>query len=171
MRKSIKSTTGKSIFSLPLAVLMMALLLPTGALAQQPASETESWQFGVSIYGWFPDIAGQTSFTQTDGSDEFEIAGLTKAPCRLVKSPRVEESPINLECRTWKVVELPTADDGSRTTMVIGEVVGVHIAEDAFTDGLVDTPRLKPVSRLGYRDYCVVDKAIMIKRPDSKISK
>ena len=73
MRISIKSTAGKSIFSLPLAVLMMALLLSTGALAQQPASETESWQFGVSIYGWFPDIAGQTSFTQTDSSDEFEI--------------------------------------------------------------------------------------------------
>ncbi len=52
---------------------MMALLLPTGALAQQIASETESWQFGVSIYGWFPDIAGQTSFTQSGGSDEFEI--------------------------------------------------------------------------------------------------
>ena len=73
MRRSIKSTAGKSIFSLPLAVLMMALLLPTGALAQQAASETESWQFGVSIYGWFPDITGQTSFTQTDSSDEFEI--------------------------------------------------------------------------------------------------
>jgi len=73
MRRSIKSTAGKSIFSLPLAVLMMALLLPTGAIAQQPASETEPWQFGVSIYGWFPDITGQTSFTHTDGSGEFEI--------------------------------------------------------------------------------------------------
>ena len=73
MRRSIKSTAGKSIFSLPLAVLMMALLLSTGALAQQPESETESWQFGVSIYGWFPDIAGQTSFAKTGGSGEFEI--------------------------------------------------------------------------------------------------
>lgn len=73
MRRSIKSTAGKSIFSLPLAVLMVTLLLPTGAIAQQPASETEPWQFGVSIYGWFPDIAGQTSFTHTDGSGEFEI--------------------------------------------------------------------------------------------------
>ena len=52
---------------------MMALLLSTGALAQQPESESESWQFGVSIYGWFPDIAGQTSFAKTGGSGEFEI--------------------------------------------------------------------------------------------------
>jgi hypothetical protein len=73
MRSSIKSTAGKSIFSLPLVVLMMALLASTGALAQQPASDTESWQFGVSIYGWFPDIAGETSFTQPGGSSEFGI--------------------------------------------------------------------------------------------------
>ena len=73
MRKSIKSTTGKSIVSLPLAVLMMALLLSTGAFAQQPASETDSWQFGVSIYGWFPDLAGETAFTQPGGSTEFKI--------------------------------------------------------------------------------------------------
>ncbi len=70
MRRSIKSTARKS---LPLAVLIMALLASTGAFAQQPASKTESWQFGVSIYGWFPDITGQTAFTQPGGSSEFEI--------------------------------------------------------------------------------------------------
>jgi hypothetical protein len=73
MRRSIQSTIERSIFSLPLAVLMIALLVSTGARAQQPASETESWQFGVSIYGWFPDISGETSFTQPGGSNEFKI--------------------------------------------------------------------------------------------------
>jgi hypothetical protein len=73
MRRSIKSTRGKRIVSLPLAVLMMALLASTGALAQQRASETESWQFGVSIYGWFPNISGQTAFTHSGSSNEFEI--------------------------------------------------------------------------------------------------
>jgi flavin reductase (DIM6/NTAB) family NADH-FMN oxidoreductase RutF len=102
-------------------------------------------------------------------SDEFEIAGLTKAPSVLIKPSRVAEAPINLECRTWKVIELPSAGDGSRTRMVIGEVVGVHIADHALTDGYVDTARLKPVSRLGYMDYAVVDKSFTIARPDSKI--
>ncbi len=101
-------------------------------------------------------------------SDEFEIAGLTKAPSVLIKPSRVAEAPINLECRTWKVIELPSAGDGSRTRMVIGEVVGVHIADHALTDGYVDTARLKPVSRLGYMDYAVVDKSFTIARPDSK---
>ena len=52
---------------------MMALLASTAALAQQPSSETDSWQFGVSIYGWFPDVAGETAFTQPGGSNEFKI--------------------------------------------------------------------------------------------------
>ena len=70
MKRSIKSAARKL---LPLAVLIMALLASPSASAQQPASQTDSWQFGVSIYGWYPDITGQTAFTQ-DGSDsEFEI--------------------------------------------------------------------------------------------------
>jgi hypothetical protein len=52
---------------------MITLLASTGALAQQPAGEIDSWQFGVSIYGWFPDIAGQTAFTPPGGSSDFEI--------------------------------------------------------------------------------------------------
>jgi hypothetical protein len=73
MRKSIKSITREEIFSLPLVVLMITLLLSTGALAQQTASETDFWQFGVSIYGWFPDISGDTSFTQPGGTNDFKI--------------------------------------------------------------------------------------------------
>ena len=56
-----------------LAILMMTLLLSTGALAQQTASENDYWQFGVSIYGWFPDISGETSFTQPGGTSDFKI--------------------------------------------------------------------------------------------------
>jgi len=73
MRRSIKSNAEKRIFSLPLAVLMVLLLASTGVLAQQPASDIEPWQFGVSIYGWLPDIKGQTSFSQAGGGSDFEI--------------------------------------------------------------------------------------------------
>ncbi|MFC1516727.1 hypothetical protein ACFL7E_08225 [Thermodesulfobacteriota bacterium] len=73
MKRCIKFVTGKSLFSLPLVFLMMVLLSSPGALAQQPASEADAWQFGLSIYGWFPDMAGKTSFTQPGGSNEFGI--------------------------------------------------------------------------------------------------
>jgi hypothetical protein len=73
VRRRIKSIAGKPVFSLLLALLFVAVLSSTGALAQQMAKETDSWQFGLSIYGWFPDIAGETSFTQPGGGSDFEI--------------------------------------------------------------------------------------------------
>ena len=73
MRRRIKSTARKGNFILSHTVLMMALILSTSVLAQQPDSETDSWQFGVSIYGWFPDISGETSFTQPGGTSDFKI--------------------------------------------------------------------------------------------------
>ena len=42
------------------------------------------------------------------GVDEMRKAGLTPAPSRLVKPPRVAESPAHLECRYLQTVELPT---------------------------------------------------------------
>jgi flavin reductase (DIM6/NTAB) family NADH-FMN oxidoreductase RutF len=48
------------------------------------------------------------------GVDEFELAGLTPAPSRLVKAPRVAESPAAFECKLWKMVELPGAGRCSR---------------------------------------------------------
>jgi len=73
MRRDIRSTTGKGKFVLSFSVLLMVLLASTGAFAQQAAGESNAWQFGVSIYGWFPDIAGETAFTPPGGSSEFEV--------------------------------------------------------------------------------------------------
>jgi len=97
--------------------------------------------------------------------DEFEYAGLTRAPSRIVRAPRVGESPVALECRTWKVIELPPMPGGGANTMVIGEVVGVHIADDALRDGMIDTTRIKPIGRLGYTEYVVVDEVFSMTRP------
>jgi hypothetical protein len=34
-----------------------------------------------------------------------------------------------------------------------------------LTDGLVDMAKLKPIARLGYMDYCLVDEVFAIQRP------
>ena len=43
------------------------------------------------------------------GVDEFPLGDLTAAPSRLVKPPRVKESPAAFECKHWKTIELPGA--------------------------------------------------------------
>ena len=98
--------------------------------------------------------------------DEFEYAGLTKTPSRLVAPPYVSESPIHLECRTTQVVRLPSWDEENPNTVVFGEVVGVHISDSAIKDGRVDTVGLQPIGRLGYLDYTTVTDAFSMDRPD-----
>ena len=49
--------------------------------------------------------------------------------------------------------------------MVIGEVIGIHIDDDAIKNGRVDTAKLRPIARLGYMDYAVVDAVFSMDRP------
>ncbi len=96
------------------------------------------------------------------GVDEFEIAGLTKAPSVTVTPPRVAEAPAALECRLWRVIDLP----GENNAMVIGIVTGVHIDERHLKDGLLDVTSYQPLARLGYFDYAAVEEVFSLRRPD-----
>ncbi|WEF32149.1 flavin reductase family protein [Pseudoduganella chitinolytica] len=72
--------------------------------------------------------------------DEFALAGLTPVPSRLVAVPRVGESPVSFECRVTQVVQLQGADgEQVPTWLVLGEVVGVHIARTLLREGIYDT--------------------------------
>ena len=95
--------------------------------------------------------------------DEFEAAGLTKAPSVLVKAPRVAESPIQFECKYVQTIRLPGEGRCGTCDIIIGKVVGVHI-KDEFIDenDKVDIVRIKPLARLGYSDYTTVEHSFEI---------
>ena len=82
--------------------------------------------------------------------DEFEVAGLTKAPGRVVAAPRVLESPVNFECRLSQILRLQGADGRKADAwLVVGEVVGVHIDQEWIEDGVYDTAGPRPILRAG----------------------
>ena len=97
--------------------------------------------------------------------DEFEYAGLTKAESRLVNCPRVAESPVHLECRYTRSIEMLTNNVEDPNTVVFGEIVGVHIDERVLVDGRIDFLKLRPVGRLGYQDFVEVDSVFTMERP------
>jgi len=81
-----------------------------------------------------------TSAKAPYGSDEFVLAGLTKAASRLVAPPRVAESPVNFECKVTEIVHLKSHTGSPIPAwLVIGEVVAVHIRKDLLTDGIFET--------------------------------
>lgn len=99
------------------------------------------------------------------GVDEFSLAGLGKAACRFIAAPRVAESPVCLECRLFKVIDLP--DDGGSVAdyLIIGRVIGIHIDDRFIADGRVDTAAMQPIARLGYSEYATVTEAWRMRRP------
>ena len=82
--------------------------------------------------------------------DEFALAGLTATPSRRVNTPRVAESPVAFECKVTQIVQLQRADgDVVPTWLVLGEVVGVHIAQASLRDGVYDTAAAGHILRGG----------------------
>jgi flavin reductase (DIM6/NTAB) family NADH-FMN oxidoreductase RutF len=98
--------------------------------------------------------------------DEFELAGLTKAPGKAISAPHVAEAPAVLECKLVKLVDdLPSWRQHAFNIMVIGEVVGVYIDDTIVKDGRVDVLGYNPVARLGYMDYTTVTDIWAMERP------
>ena len=71
------------------------------------------------------------------------------------------EAPASLECEVVQIVELP----GAANLVAFGQVVGVHIRDEYLTDGRFDLRKVRPLSRLGYRDYAVVENPFTLARP------
>jgi flavin reductase (DIM6/NTAB) family NADH-FMN oxidoreductase RutF len=100
------------------------------------------------------------------GESEFEHAGLTMAPCRLVAAPRVAECHAAMECKVTEIVTLKTFRDAPLNNyLVLGEVVAFHLDERFIRDGVFDTAGVQPLARCGYQDYAVVDKLFALARP------
>ena len=102
------------------------------------------------------------------GVDEMKLAGLTPAPSRYVKPPRVAESPIALECKYWKTIEMPIEEgrEKQQATVVFGRVVGIHVDDSIVKNGRIDTLAFKPVARLGYSEYTTTENVWRMPRPD-----
>ncbi len=97
------------------------------------------------------------------GVDEFEKAGLEKAPSVLVKPWRVAASPIQFECTYVQTIRLPGNGRVGSADIIIGKVVGVHIKDEFIgTDGKIDILSIKPLARMGYSDYTTVDRVFEI---------
>ena len=112
------------------------------------------------------DAMNKSSAHVEAGVDEFELAGLTKAPSKTVQPPRVAEAQAALECKLDQIVPLKSSVPGRSNSLVIATVSQAYINEDALTDGLFDVARLKVLSRLGYMDYAVVDNTFRLDRPE-----
>lgn len=100
------------------------------------------------------EAVNASSVTVPYGTDEFALAGVTPAPGTLVDAPYVAEAYTALECRVTEILQPHTLKGGKAPSyMVFGEVVGIHIREEVIRDGRIDMALLRPIARMGYRDF------------------
>jgi len=101
---------------------------------------------------------------------EFEIAGLTAVPCKLVNVPRVGESPVAFECKLIEIIQLKGANgEKAQAWLTLGEVVAVHIDKTFIKDGVYQTAQARPIVRAGRKgDYFEIrpDAMFEMVRPD-----
>lgn len=99
--------------------------------------------------------------------DELALAGLTAAACRIVAAPRVAEAPAALECKLLQIIQLhDLAGARLEQYLVLGQVVGVHLAEAYLKDGIFDLAAAQPIMRAGYRgDYATIGSMFEMLRP------
>jgi len=133
--------------------------------SQRNAEETGEFVYNLATFD-LRDMMSASSADFDTAESEPEKLGLEMVPSLKLKPPRLKRSPVHCECRYMQTVPLVGSDgQKNRSEIIIGEVVGVHIDESIVRDGKVDITLARPIARLGYWDYCVVDEVFEMVRP------
>jgi flavin reductase (DIM6/NTAB) family NADH-FMN oxidoreductase RutF len=87
------------------------------------------------------------------GQSEFDLVGLTTAASRIVKPPRVAESPVSFECRTLQVIRTNPGQPAGGN-IVLGEVVHIWVRDELINERFhIDQGKLDAIGRMGGLEY------------------
>jgi flavin reductase (DIM6/NTAB) family NADH-FMN oxidoreductase RutF len=111
------------------------------------------------------EAMNQASADYLSSVDEFKEVGLTPIESKMVRAPRVAESPIQMECRLVQILNFGEGPYASR--FIIGEVVLVHVKDELYVNGEIEMSKLKSVGRLGGDFYCRTTDLFEMLRPES----
>ena len=96
--------------------------------------------------------------------DEIALAGLETVRSRSVAPPRIADAPVAYECRLRDVVDIACG-----RVIVLGDVVVLHVADDAVIDplrGHIDGVALDLIGRMHGRDqYLRARELFQVARP------
>ena len=124
----------------------------------------ETKEFVVNIVTY--DLAEAMNLTsgEYDSSvNEFELAKLTPEPSKIVRPPRVAESPVSFECKLHQILDFSTAPTSG--SLVMGQIVSIHIGDAYLKDGRLDRNSLDLIGRMGGIQYARTTQRFEMVRP------
>lgn len=124
----------------------------------------ETREFVVNIVTYELAEAMNLTSGEYDASvNEFELAKLTPQPSKIVRPPKVAESPVSFECRLHQIIDFsPAPTSGS---LVMGKIVSIHINDAHLKDGRLDRNSLDLIGRMGGMQYTRTTQRFEMVRP------
>jgi flavin reductase (DIM6/NTAB) family NADH-FMN oxidoreductase RutF len=124
----------------------------------------ETGEFVVNIVTYELAEAMNLTSGEYDASvNEFNLAKLTPQPSTIVRPPRVAESPVSFECRLHQILDFSSRPTSS--SLVIGQVLSIHISDAHLKDGKLDRNSLDLIGRMGGLQYTRTTQRFEMVRP------
>ena len=125
--------------------------------------ETEEFVINSSNQ-WITEALVHCAAEYPYGIDEMQKVGLTPIASTKISPFRVAESAIQMECKLYNKMEIGDGTAGS-ATIIVGQIVAIHVASNVYSDGKIILEELKPVSRLGGQGYATIGDIYQIPIP------
>jgi flavin reductase (DIM6/NTAB) family NADH-FMN oxidoreductase RutF len=141
---------------------------PAGVPAGQPKDTLrnirETGEFVINVVTFeLAEAMNLTSGEYDSAINEFELAQVASTPSKLVRPQRVAESPVSFECRLHKILDFNPGPEGG--SLVIGEIVSVHVDERHLKEGRIDRNSLDLIGRMGGMQYTRTTQRFEMVRP------
>ncbi len=137
---------------------------PLGEAKDTLRNVRETKEFVVSIVTYELAEAMNITSGEYDASvNEFKLAKVTPEASKIVRPPRVAESPVSFECKLHQIVDFSPAPTGS--SLVIGKIVSIRINDVNIKDGKLDRNSLDLVGRMGGIQYTRTTQRFEMVRP------
>jgi flavin reductase (DIM6/NTAB) family NADH-FMN oxidoreductase RutF len=125
----------------------------------------ETGEFVVNLVTFaLAEAMNLTSGEYDPSVDEFALAKLTTRPSQVVRPPQVAESPVSFECKLNRIIDFGIEPPSG--SLVLGEIVCVHLEESVVKEGRLDPDSLDLIGRMGGMQYSRTTERFELKRPE-----
>lgn len=145
------------------------------AANQYPDGRRKDTVINAEKTGWFvwnmvtwdlKDAMNTSAMAVPYGESEISLAGLKTVKADLSDVPMVADSPCHFECKYISTHRLKGNSNVGTIDIVFAEVVKIHVKDEFITEeGKIDIMKARPIARMGYHDYTVVENMFEMKIP------
>jgi flavin reductase (DIM6/NTAB) family NADH-FMN oxidoreductase RutF len=124
----------------------------------------ETKEFVISVVTYeLAEVMNLTSGDYDATVSEFEAANVASASSQLVRPRRVAESPVSFECKLHQILDFNPGPEGG--SLVIGEIVSIHVDDRHLKEGRLDRNSLDLIGRMGGLQYTRTTERFELERP------